>query len=369
MKTGFRGTFVISWAQTELDGVAGASPDALAIGSVWRWTGQSVRVDGPQELLLLGQAVGEANLRKSAAQMVRRLVGAEMLASGAYSGGHPGGQTEAETACDHGFVVTDGRVSYTVTLIAAAQTAALLLMFMDCIPPADTDLWVMRKTADLTAQRAGSGASGGVICFTPGTYITTADGRRPVEALQQGDLVQTKDDGAQEILWIGSRRMSGARLYAMPHLRPIRIRAGALGVDIPDGDLLVSPQHRMLVRGRAAQALFNVPEVLMAAADMIDERAITVDHALREVTYIHLLLARHQIVWANGVETESFHPANTALEALDAAQRQTLLALRPDLDADPHLYGAHARRNLSASEAAILRHDGGLRLQVMDGAP
>ena len=77
---------------------------------------------------------------------------------------------------------------------------------------------------------------------------------------------------------------------------------------------------------------------------------------------IHILLDQHNIVWANGVETESFHPANTSMETLDPAQRQTLLALRPELGQDPHLYGDYARRNLSGSEAAILRHDGGLRL-------
>ena len=353
MKTGFRGTFVISWAQTELDGVAGAALDALSVGAVWRWSGQSVRVDGPQELLLLGEAVGEANLRRRAAVMVRRLMGAAV---------DPVAELpEAEPGTDHGFVLTDGRQSFTATLVGSPATSARLVMFLDELPPADTDLWVVRRTVEMAAE-SGSGASGGVICFTPGTRILTDIGPRNVETLHQGDRVLTKDDGAQEILWIGSRKMSGARLYAMPHLRPIRIRAGALGIDIPDGDLIVSPQHRLLVRGRAAQALFSAPEVLMAAADMINDRSITVDHALREVTYIHLLLERHQIVWANGVETESFHPANTSMETLDAGQRQALLALRPELAADPHRYGDYARRNLSPSEAAILRHDGGLRL-------
>ena len=358
MKTGFRGTFVISWAQTELDGAAGPALDALSVGAVWRWSGQSVRVDGPQELLLLGEAVGEANLRKRAAVMVRRLIGSAVDPAA--------GLPEVEPVTDHGFVVTDGRQSFTATLVGSPATSARLVMFLDELPPADTDLWVVRRTVDMAAE-SGSGASGGVICFTPGTRILTDTGPRGVETLQQGDRVLTKDDGPQEILWIGSRKMTGARLYAMPHLRPIRIRAGALGIDIPDGDLIVSPQHRLLVRGRAAQALFSAPEVLMAAVDMINDRSITVDHALREVTYIHLLLERHQIVWANGVETESFHPANTSMETLDAGQRQALLALRPELAADPHRYGDYARRNLSPSEAAILRHDGGLRLASLQG--
>jgi hypothetical protein len=82
-----------------------------------------------------------------------------------------------------------------------------------------------------------------------------------------------------------------------------------------------------------------------------------VDFSLREVTYVHVLLNQHEVIWANGLESESFHPANAALEMIDPLQRDDLLDIFPDLDVNPQAYGGHARRNLSASEAAILRHD------------
>ena len=81
------------------------------------------------------------------------------------------------------------------------------------------------------------------------------------------------------------------------------------------------------------------------------------DYALREVTYVHILLERHNIVFANGIETESFHPSNTALDMIEPDQRDRLLALMPGIEANPQSYGDYARRNLSASEATILRHD------------
>jgi hypothetical protein len=130
-----------------------------------------------------------------------------------------------------------------------------------------------------------------------------------------------------------------------------------LGVGRPEDDLLVSPQHRMLIKGAAAQALFNTPEVLVAAEDLLNDGSIMVDHLLREVTYVHILLENHNIVWANGLETESFHPSNTALDTVEESQRAGLLNILPGIEANPHAYGDYARRNISASEAAILRHE------------
>ncbi len=352
MGAGFSGTFVISWSQTKTDGIEAAPVHALSVGTAWSWHGNAVRVDGPTELLRLDQADGEANLRRRAARMVRRLVGA------AKQNTTDLGAVEVdELLTDSNIVVTDGTRTFTLTVIEVGGGALPLLMFMGRIPPADRDLWVVHHTLDAMQANHMSAGSGGVICFTPGTRIETPKGPKLVEDLREGDKVQTKDNGAQEILWIGSRRMTGARLFAMPKLRPIRIRAGALGVQRPDEELLVSPGHRMLVRGDVARALFNTPEVLVSARDLVDGNRVTVDTQLREVTYIHLLLGNHQVLWANGVETESFHPSNAALTTLEDTDRMRLLSRYPELEMDPHSYGGYARRNLSQSEAAILMYE------------
>jgi hypothetical protein len=354
MITGFRGTFVISWAQTEVDGVKEASLDLLSVGATWRWTGDVVRVDGTSDTLLLEQAQGQAEMRKRAARMVRRLIGSAVSKADV-----PETDTaEAEDDLpDQGFIVTDGVQSFALTLIPVPDSGARLVMMLGEVPPANRDLWVVRTSIDRARVAAGGREGGGVICFTPGTRIATPDGPKLIQTLRQGDRVLTKDDGPQEVLWTGSRRMSGARLYAMPHLRPIRFRAGAFGDDRPEPDLIVSPAHRMLVKGPSAQALFGMNEVLVRAEDLLNDFSITVDLALREVTYIHILLERHNIVFANGVETESFHPSNTALEMIDPGQREVLMAVMPEVAVNPDSYGDYARRNLSASEAALLRHD------------
>ncbi|WP_163846960.1 Hint domain-containing protein [Pseudooceanicola aestuarii] len=381
MTTGIRGTYVISWSQTEIDGLRGAPPAAMATGSAWCWHGQALRVDGPPDLLRLAGAVGEAGLRRCAARNARRLLGQSRRAPhpddtaptdrtmtafdptnssplGSDLGPARGDPALAASApFEEGFVLTDGHSCHSATLIRTDDRSTPLLMFTGALPPAGQDLWVVEHVISHRPPRATPGPGGGVICFTPGTRISTPDGPRLVETLAEGDRVLTKDNGPQDILWIGGRRLSGARLHLMPELRPVRISAGAFGIERPEEGFLVSPDHRLLVQGLVAQRLFNTPEVLVAARDLVNGHNIRRATALREVHYVHLLLPAHQVVWANGVETESFHPASASLAALSEADRARLLAGWPGLAGDPGSYGAQARRNLSAPEAAILRHE------------
>lgn len=351
MGTAYNGTFVISWSQTTIDSLQSAPVDFLKVGVTWGWDGEAVRVDGPNDLLRLDDAEGDADRRKRAARMVRRLVGAAIEDTTDLSAirvDHP--------IADKCFVLTDGRSTYTVTLIESGTRKPPLLMFLNSLPPKNCDLWVVHASLANTIAQSDAEHQGAVICFTPGTRILTPEGVRLIEDLREGDHVQTKDNGSQPIQWMGQRRMTGARLFAMPKLRPIRIRAGLFGLDEPDEDLLVSPEHRMLIKGRVAMDLFNTPEVLVAARDLVDHDRVSVDLTLREVTYVHLLLPKHEILFANGVESESFHPANAALSTLDATDRARLLDMLPSVEFNPQSYGGHARRNLSSSEAAILIH-------------
>ncbi|MEL6643218.1 MAG: Hint domain-containing protein [Pseudomonadota bacterium] len=352
MVAGKTGTFVISWSQTELDGLRGAPASALEVGASWRWSGRAVRIDGPDDVITLGGALGAAEMRQRAARAARRMLGASLPPMRPQAG-----TGFNESAFGKSFVVTDGRTSYTVTLVEVPEAARPLLMFVGTPPPADTELWIAEGVEGHPHLNRISDGPTGVICFAAGTVLRTPQGDRLVEDLAEGDAIDTKDGGAQDIAWIGHRRMTGARLHAMPELRPIRIRSGALGNDDPRGDLIVSPRHRVLVAGPVAQALFNTDEVLVAAEDLVNDRSVIRDHGLREVTYIHLLLPRHHVVWANGVETESFHPASTDLATVANDQRSRLAEIIPGIEADPQCYGATARRELSKSEAAILTHE------------
>lgn len=168
-------------------------------------------------------------------------------------------------------------------------------------------------------------------CFTRGTLIETPQGPRPIETLSVGDTVITMDAPAQPILWIGSRHLPKAALQQNTKLRPIRVVSGALGQGLPKRDLLVSRQHRMLVSSPVAERMFDIPAVLVPAHRLTIMPGIYVDDQVDGVEYFHILLAQHQVIFAEGAPTESLYTGPEALKSLHSEAREEILTLFPEL--------------------------------------
>ncbi|EET49612.1 type I secretion target repeat protein [Thalassobium sp. R2A62] len=184
------------------------------------------------------------------------------------------------------------------------------------------------------------------VCFTRGTLIKTNQGERPIEELAAGDMVLTMDHGYQPIRWIGSSKRA-----ATGDLAPILIRKGALG---NDRDLRVSPQHRMLLQGWQAEMLFGELEVLATAKSLVNDHSILRDEG-GDVEYFHMLFDTHEIIYAQGCASESFHPGQQGWTALDQATRDEILTLFPQLaDGTLNDYGPAARMSLKHKEGKLL---------------
>ena len=185
-----------------------------------------------------------------------------------------------------------------------------------------------------------------IMCFTPGTCIATPKGARDIASLKIGDFVVTCDHGLQPIRWIQSRTVP-----ALDRFAPIRIRLGV--VTGQQSDLLVSPQHRMLFQGYRAELLFGESEVFVAAKHLVDGRLVTQETA-GYVTYIHMMFDEHEVVYAEGAATESFHPGSTSLSGVSDHARDELFALFPKLRSDIGCFGQTARRCLRRHEVNLL---------------
>ncbi|MFX0540408.1 Hint domain-containing protein [Roseovarius sp. S4756] len=191
-------------------------------------------------------------------------------------------------------------------------------------------------------------------CFTPGTVIATPKGERLVEELQVGDRIITRDNGLQEIRWLGCRDLAGAELLQAPHLRPVLIRAGSLGRGLPERDLLVSPNHRVLINNEKTALYFEDREVLAAAKHLTDLEGVdAVDTSA--ISYIHFMFDQHEVVLSNGSWTESFQPGEQTLGDMGDEQRGEIYALFPELrDFEGIEAYQAARRSLKKHEARLL---------------
>jgi hypothetical protein len=156
------------------------------------------------------------------------------------------------------------------------------------------------------------------ICFTPHTGLDTPGGRRAVGELRVGDLVLTRDSGAQRILWIGGGPCPGSGQRA-----PVLVRAGRFG---NMRDLTLSPNHRVLV-GRGSG------EGLVAVKALIDGDGVVAVPRPR-VVYLHLLLEGHHVVSAEGAGVESLWPGPEALRSLGETDRAALSRATGPVDPD-----------------------------------
>lgn len=143
----------------------------------------------------------------------------------------------------------------------------------------------------------------GAMSFAAGTHIATPRGEVPIERLKAGDRVLTRDSGLQKVRWVGASEVT------IDAEAPVIIRAGALGHDLPESDLVLAPSHRVLVFGEQALEMFGQSEVFVEARNLtfLDgvERC-----AARNVTYHQVMFEKHEVVLSNGAWTESYQPAD-----------------------------------------------------------
>ncbi|WP_193222004.1 Hint domain-containing protein [Amylibacter sp. SFDW26] len=192
-----------------------------------------------------------------------------------------------------------------------------------------------------------------VPCFVKGSKILTARGLTNVEELEVGDHILTRDNGLQEIRWIGSSNIPSSRLAENIKLRPIKIAKDAFGTNMPEQDLFISRQHRVFLQSWHAELMFNSSDILIPAHVLVNDTTITVDHSGNSVTYYHIAFDQHEIIFSNGLPTESFHPCAATVADMKPEAREELLELFPQMVEEKAAYPA-AYPSLKSYEARII---------------
>jgi len=191
--------------------------------------------------------------------------------------------------------------------------------------------------------------------FGRGTMFATPRGQVAVEDLRPGDLVRTRDCGEQPVRWIGSCHFSRLESGAPDIPRAIRIKGDALGEQRPIQDLVVSVRFRMLTNHASCAALFGSPETLAPAIDLLDDSTIVMVRPSPDLTFYNLMFDQHQIIMANGLETESYHPGTYGVATMTEELQDELRLILPHLKGNLDNFGPLARPILRGFEAEVLR--------------
>jgi len=196
-----------------------------------------------------------------------------------------------------------GGAQATFTMIGAAATVQTWLQSMYIVADNLNDGFkIALRSVTGAGTNLGSAYSFAWVlaCYTRGTMIRTPAGERAVEALQGGDLVTTLDGSAKKVKWIGHRSYEAEFGAGEAFVRPVLIRAGALGNGLPTRDLKVSPQHAMLIDG-----------VMVPAAALVNGVSILRDETVTDVTYFHIEMEGHEAIFAEGAASETFVDHNS----------------------------------------------------------
>ncbi|WP_460253085.1 Hint domain-containing protein [Acidiphilium sp. MT5] len=141
---------------------------------------------------------------------------------------------------------------------------------------------------------SGTALEGPMPCFAEGTRLLGARGEIAVEELAVGDRLVLTNGGLAPVIWIGRRTIDLTRHPRAEAVMPVRIMAGAIGDGVPSRDLLLSPDHAVLLDGHLIPA-----KVLVNGTTIRSERK-------RYVSYYHVELVDHAVLMAEGLACESY---------------------------------------------------------------
>lgn len=241
-----------------------------------------------------------------------------------------------------------------VSITEGYSTSVVGVMFEGPSPPPGTTLHYIQGVSSYGGSGQSVAIPEKVVCFLAGTRIETPDGAVAVETLAPGRHVRTLDRGPQPVRWIGRSSVCG-----LGRLAPVCISAGALG---NDRDLFLSPNHRVLVRSSTAELWYGQPEVLVPAKALVDGVRIRTVPILR-ADYLHIVLDDHQMVFSEGIATETLFTGSITQDIMGAEATAELRLQAPRIDTDTQIL---SRMALTLREArSLLRSDARNGLEIV----
>ncbi|MEO0831368.1 MAG: Hint domain-containing protein [Pseudomonadota bacterium] len=314
------GIYALPWAQVLIDGVPNRDPGRFPKGSVVSWHGVPQRIDGPPDVMSLSRSMAQSEIQSGLRRRAERRKATKNRAPDVEIASEDVPPEDAPLA---DLELSDGNRIFHCRIVPG------LLVFEGELPMERTPLVVSRVGAirrDWGADPHGAG-------LAAGTLIALADGGLvSIEMLKPGDWVATASGEPEQIAWVKSVMPTDDGAGDAAVADPVRIRAGALGHDLPKQDLRVAAGHRIQIPG---DHTVTCEPFVFVRAGHLDLPAVRRDPKAERERYIELGFRSHVVIFANGLPCEAFDPD---LEAGDEAA----LPIPP------------AHRTLSRSDTALV---------------
>ncbi len=166
--------------------------------------------------------------------------------------------------------------------------------------------------------------------FARGAIMQTENGPVAVEDLLPGDRIRTEDNGFRTLVWRGTCAVvphATGQARAMGHLT--RIGSDTFGMARPTSDLVLGPSARLFQRAPGIKVLTGQDGAFIPARDFIDGVSIVELTPMTPVQVYHLGFKSHQMITANGVAVESYHPGPTPMIGLKGEMLSLFLSMFP----------------------------------------
>lgn len=212
------------------------------------------------------------------------------------------------------------------------EAAEVYLMPLATLLP-ETDYRLVGADRDTAAAKFGDVAC---VRFVRGTHITLASGAQvPIEDLNVGDRVLTRDAGPQAIQWIAETTVRAVGDFA-----PVVITEGTL---FNTRDLVLSPDHRLFIYQREDRIGAGRAEVLVKVRHLINGDSVYQKDG-GFVDYFQILFDEHHIIYAEGIAAETL-----------LVDHRTRAALPDDITTDNHAGSPH--QDFEVTESLANRPD------------
>lgn len=140
------------------------------------------------------------------------------------------------------------------------------------------------------------------VCFLTGTLISTKGGTCAVEDINVGDKITTynyqkKKYVQRKVKWIGKKSIivntHAERIDIAGY--PVRILKNAIAENIPNKDLLITPEHCLFFEDK-----------FIPVRMLVNGSTIFYDTSITSYDYYHIETEQHSVVIADGMLTESY---------------------------------------------------------------